>query len=501
MFKQINILLIALLFTALFPININAEQLVQIDEPTTGFEDNGGSDWTTLQEEIDFLNEIAAISDRVTVTQEGTSVLGKPIHLVRVGDPLKTDEEIAKGRNMFIMGTPHGNEPAGREMSMKLIRDLAFTEDPEMLDLLNKSTILFTPTPNPDGRDENKRTNDWGLDNNRDNLNITSPENELIAGVLSYYQPDITVDLHERPTGTTPDIEALWPRNLNVDEDLRELNVKLVEDYVFPSAQEDDFTTGIYGSPGGAGGEDERILRNMGGLRNGLSLLTESAGNAPKLERVEMQESVTKGALNFYYDYFDEIKTVREGAKERRAQDGIDPSVPFYLDGADNFEPTNVLETKPMGYLFSEEQANQANRHFNWFNLNTEKLNKGVFLTMNQSMMTVVPLLFDERAKYTEVSALPLYNLSNPGTVSNFKKQVEHFIKEDAFSKQKDSRQLIMHLSAVDKLEQSENADKVIKHMESLKLILDQQIEENLISDEAYDNLTKYANYIIEKWN
>lgn len=503
MLNRINILFFALLLAILVAVSGKTEQIVYADPdlPTTGFEDSDGAEWTTLEEEIDYLDEIAAMSDRVKITQEGSSVLGKPIHLIRVGNPLLTDEEIANGRNIFIMGTPHGNEPAGREMSLKLIRDLAFTDDPQLLELLNKSTVLFAPTPNPDGREANRRTNDWGLDNNRDNLNITSPENEFVANILSYYKPDMTVDLHERPSGTSPDIEALWPRNLNVDEELRQLNIKLVEDYVFPSAQGDGWTTGLYGSPGGAGGEDERILRNIGGLRNGIGLLTESAGNAPKLDRVDMQESVTKAALNFYYDYFDEIATVREGAKERRAQDGIDPNVPFYLDGADNWDPTMILESKPMGYLFTDDKASEVERHFSWFNMEVEHLETGAFVTMNQPMMTVVPLLFDERAKYNEVSALPLYSLSNPGTAENLKEQIKHFTNEGAFDNEEDSRTLTTHVSAVDKFEKGEAADKVLKHMETFKLILEEQNNSSAISEEAYNNLIEYADFLIAKWN
>ncbi|MFJ7935553.1 M14 family zinc carboxypeptidase [Sporosarcina sp. NPDC096371] len=469
------------------------------DLPKTGFEMRNGESWTTLEEEYDYLTKIDELSDNVRVTQEGTSVLGKPIHLIRVGNPLLTDEEIADGRNMFIIGTPHGNEPAGREMALSLIRDIAFTEDPEMLALLKKTTFLFTPTPNPDGRQDNRRTNEWRLDNNRDNLNLTSPENEFIAGVLSYFNPDITVDLHERG-GNDPDIEALWPRNLNVDAELRELNVKLVEEYVFPVAQKDGWTTGLYGSPGGAGGEDERILRNMGALRGGLTLLTESGTGTTFQKRVDMQRSVTNAAVAFYQDYFDEIATVRAGAKERRTADGIDPSVPFYLDGADNWAPKNILETKPMGYLLTKDQTNDVSKHIKFFNMETVNLSNGTFISMNQPMMTVLPFLFDERAKYNEISALPLYSLSKPGTAANMNAQITHFINEGAFADQVASRTLVMHLSAVNLYETNNEVEKVVKHMNSFKLLLDQQKATGVISNEAFTNLTTYADFIIEKW-
>src|SRR5699024_9527418 len=141
MLKRLNVLVLALLITTLIPITGFAaenESTVAQDLPTTGFEDRDGESWTTLEEETEFLHEIAEMSDRVRVTEEGTSINGKPIYLVRVTDGPKTDEEIQEGRKIFVMGTPHGNEPAGRESALEFIRDLAFTDDPEMLELLSK---------------------------------------------------------------------------------------------------------------------------------------------------------------------------------------------------------------------------------------------------------------------------------------------------------------------------------------------------------------------------
>ena len=44
------------------------------------------------------------------------------------------DEDIANGRNILITGSMHGSEPAGREMALKFMRDLAFTDDRSGLD-------------------------------------------------------------------------------------------------------------------------------------------------------------------------------------------------------------------------------------------------------------------------------------------------------------------------------------------------------------------------------
>jgi len=409
------ILLVFTLFpaTAFAALDDNGQDL-----PTTGFEDRNSGEWTTLEEEIDFINEVAELSDRVWYEEVGRSVEGKPIYMVYVGESERTKEEIQDGRTVFIMGTPHGNEPAGREGAFKILRDLAFTDEPDMLDILEKSTVLIMPTPNPDGREANVRRNSWGIDNNRDNLSLVTPENQTIAKVLRDFSPDITIDAHERPSGSNPDIEYLWPRNLNVDRGIYDLNVELVQDYMMPDAIEDGWSTGLYGSPGGSGREDERILRNMGGLRHGISVLTESAGRASNEDRVDMQLSSYNSVLRFYQERFDEIAAAVDGAPARKQADGRNKA-PFYLDGADD-EPYNeeIIDPPVCGYLLHTKQAEAIERHIDLFGLETEQVSDdGVFITMDQPMMTVIPYLVDDRALYNEVEGLPLEDCTDPGSM------------------------------------------------------------------------------------
>lgn len=506
--RVVSLAMILSLLLVLDPIaGLAAQQTVEssVEPPTTGFEDRDGDGWTTHAEELVFLEELAEKSERVTYDQVGTSVEGRPIHLVRVGYPAPpSDEEIAAGRNMLIMGTPHGNEPAGREMTLKLMRDLAFTEDPELLEQLSDATILFIPTPNPDGREANTRRNAWGVDNNRDHLNLNTPEIQAIAGVMNQLRPDITVDAHERPRATgDPDIEMLWPRNLNVDEALRTLNIELVQDYMRPDVEAAGFSTGLYGTPGGAGGGDERILRNMAGLRHGLGILTETAGRQAPKERVEAQMQAAQSVLRFYRERIDDVAQVVSEAPIRKADEGADPSKPFYLDGADNWDPSDegVLEPQPSGYLLHTSQVRDIRRHIELFSLETERVSGNlVYVSMNQPMMTVIPLLLDDRAQFNEIDGLALYDPSYPGSVTNMMALVEHFEAEGEFADDHVGRSLQIHLTAVDQFEKQEVIEKIIKHMDSFKRLLEQQKEKALISESAFTALDTYADYVIEKW-
>lgn len=496
--KVISPVIVLLLLTTMAPIVGQAVESSN-EELTTGFEDRDGDTWTTHEEELEFLEDLATMSDRVNYSQVGTSVEGRPIHLVRVGYPEPpSDVDIAANRNVLIMGTPHGNEPAGREMTLKLMRDLAFTDDQVLLDQMSEATILFVPTPNPDGREANIRRNAMNIDNNRDHLNFNTPEIQAIAGVMEEFRPDITVDAHERG-GSDPGIEFLWPRNLNVDEELRELNIEMVQDYVRPDVEEAGFTTGLYGRPGGAGGEDERILRNMGGLRHGLSMLTESGTALDPVDRVDMQMEAAESVLRFYREEFDNVEKVVNEAPERKKAEGADSSIPFYFDGADNWEPTNIMEPKTCGYILTSSQAEDVSLHIDLFSLETEAFgDDATFITMNQPRMTVVPLLFDERANFNEVDGFDLYDCSY--TAENIKSLVERFEDEGAFTSEVAARALKTHMIAVDRFEKQGDTTKVVKHMNGFNLLLEHQVDNELISEQAAQILKGFSDGLTEEW-
>lgn len=500
--KRLSQFVIVMLLITLFPLTGLAEE-TDIEPPLTGFEERNGEGWTTHPEELEFLEEVATLSDRVSYDQIGTSVEGRPIHLVRVGFPEPpSDEDIANGNNMLVIGTQHGNEAAPREMALELLRDLAFTEDEELVELLHDTTILFIPTANPDGREADTRSNADGIDINREHLSLSTLEVQAIASVLDEFNPDITVDAHERPRDSgNPDIEMLWPRNLNIDEELRSLNQEMVEDYLFPSVEEYGFSTGLYGTPGGAGGGDERIMRNMLGLRNGLGLLTETAGLQEPNYRVDAQLRAVEGVLSFYHDRFQEITSVVSGAPERQAFIGSEQNQPFYLDGADNWEPTNVIETKPTGYLLTNNQADVMATHMNLFSLEKEDVySAGKYISMSQPKMAVIPFLLDKRATYNEVEGIALYNSQNVGTAANMNTLVDHFANESAFINERDVRTLKMQLTAIDRFEKNEDSIKVNKHLDGLIDLLDYQVDNELITEDAAGDLLQYAQLLKEKW-
>jgi len=379
--------------------------------PRTGFEERGALGFTTHGEELSFLAEVETRSARVRISLAGTSVQGRPLHLVRVGHPQPpVDQAIAAGQAVLIIGSQHGNEPAGREASLQMLRDLAFTQEGDLLNLLSKATVLFLPSANPDGLVAGTRVNADQIDINRDHLAMVSPEARAISEILRDFRPDLVVDAHERPSGSTPDLELLWPRNLNVYGPVRTLSQELVEERLFDDLSAAGRTDALYSpAPGGAGNENEAILRNAVGLRHSLGLLVESAGARPAVERVAVHREVIRSVLRFLDEKSGEILDAVTAAPDAKAAAGRNRSEPFYLFGADNDppEPHQILDPPPCAYRLTAAQGAALETQIGLFPLQTAPTaGTDILLPMDQPFMTVIPLLADSRARKAVVEGV-----------------------------------------------------------------------------------------------
>jgi hypothetical protein len=395
--------------------------------PTTGFEQRGGDAWTSEDEELEFLAAVADGSPRVSYDEIGRSHEDRPVHVVRVGNPVPSDEEIAEGSSVLLIGAQHGNEPAGREMGLQLVRDLAFTDDPELLDQLGDTTVLVVPTANPDGVEANQRANAVGVDLNRDHLNLREPETRALARVLSELEPDISVDAHETSRAPqVPDNDTYmliaWQRNLNVHPDVYDLNVAMVDDYLFPALDEAGIEEyGHFGSPDD-GQDSPQFMSQVFGLRHGLGLLTESYMHGPPQARVDVHRDSMEAVLRFQREHRQEVADATSASRTDKAAQGEARSAPFYLRGADwDTQPPPseyVLDPPPCGYLLNTAQAASIQRHVELFPLETEWVSEEALLVpMGQPMMTLVPDLLDERGRSNEVDGLPLADCTDPSSV------------------------------------------------------------------------------------
>ena len=398
-------------------------------EPRTGFEQRDGATWTTHDEELAFLAAVDAGSARAAVEVVGTTLLDRPIHLVRIGAPVPRTAAQARTQPVELhICTQHGNEPAGREACLMLLRDLAFSEDPEVVAQLERQTLLFIPTANPDGRETNSRGNSEGVDVNRDHLNLSSLEAQAIARVIRDWQPDIAIDHHEYGPGTPvlydDEVLYLWPRNLNVDDEVHDLGVEFSKEVLAPCLTEAGFTSDVYGIDAAgdtdvqqsAGGGDEGILRNAAGLRHVVGILVESAvtmnvTNGPdeattagqQRRRVASQVATITCTLGFMGERAAQVTAATSGAPVRKTAEGRAQSAPVYFSGQD--EDTTLLQNgdaevsadPPCGYDLTGEQLGAVREILGLHGIVAERRGAGAFVSMAQPAEPVIPLLLDAR--------------------------------------------------------------------------------------------------------
>ena len=401
------------------------------EPPRTEFEDGEGAEWTSHEGELSFLAAVDEASDRVLVETIGRTKEGRPLHLVRLGYPTPAPRTTALRRptTLFVC-TQHGNEPAGREACLQRLRDLAFTDDAELIAQLRDQTILFVPSANPDGREANGRGNADGTDINRDHLNLVTPESRAVAAVVRDWQPEAVVDLHEYgpslPALYDDEVLVLWPRNLNVDEEVHAQAKELALDFITTDEESAGYTTDEYGQyeladqdiHQSAGDGDEGIARNTMGLRHSLGILVETRvdgdpRNGPqeledpavRLRRVAAHTVAVDATLRFMRERGDEVVQVTATARKKAVEEGRLRNEPVYFGGADNAEPAEdqVQDPPPCGYELSKGELKGLRRTLSLLGIRA----RGTYVAMAQQTEPLIPLLLDERGARHSAAAEP----------------------------------------------------------------------------------------------
>jgi hypothetical protein len=422
---RLGSLLAVLTAVALAPLPGRSEE-----PPQTAFEASGGVAWTTHDEELEFLHQVDARSPRVELEVIGHTEDGRPMHLVKLGYPRPRTAAAARGVPVELhLCTQHGNEAAGREACLQVLRDLTFTADPELLEQLGRTTILFVPTANPDGRDADQRENLSGVDINRDHLNLESPEARTMARVVRDWQPDLAIDHHEYGPGTPvlydDEVLYLWPRNLNVDEDIRTLGMGFTKEFLSPCLADQGYSSDEYGVDAAgdtdvqqtAGDGDEGIARNLMGLRHTVGILIESGVtqnllNGPgevmtaenQKRRVASHVATIGCTLEWMRGHAPVVAAAQQASIRRKIAEGRDRSAPVYFQGQDEDTtaagnaPETIQGEAPCAYDLTAAQAAELREVFDLQGIVAEpRPGGGVRVSMAQAAEPVIPLLLDTR--------------------------------------------------------------------------------------------------------
>lgn len=208
-----------------------------------------GTHYTRHDRIVDYLRELARLSDRVTVEEIGRSYEERPLLSVVItssanqgridqiqrahiaaGDPggpaATADAPVVVG----LFYSVHGNETSSGEAALLTAYYLAAGRSPEVLDWLDKAVVVIDPAQNPDGRDraanwhnawknqpavsdpQDKehveawpagRTNHYFTDLNRDWLAVTQKETRAKLEAFHRWRPHIQIDFHEMGAGST----------------------------------------------------------------------------------------------------------------------------------------------------------------------------------------------------------------------------------------------------------------------------------------------------------
>jgi hypothetical protein len=425
--------------------------LPQVGDPSvsgqslrTQFEQTNGAELTTDVNEYAYTAALDEASDRVRVVEIGRTLLGRPINMFIVGHPAPppTAPVISNSPSLLVQCHVHGNEPSMREACLILARELAFTEDPHLLDILSTTTVLLVPTFNGDGRAANTRGSSTGQDLNRDHSLLREPETKAIAAMLRDYTPDVGVDGHN---GDNEDLPVLGPRHRNVFEGIySEVKNGLIESWIYDNAALAGWYSGPYSS---GGASEETILRNTFGLKNILGMLSENRGNAgptrPGATAAENRHRqsygqlwLVKRVLEYHHQNLPAIQQlIADSVAFQKANEGAIvfrgsypwpafPPLPSTPD-VDAPQPGMVLDDPPCGYYLTEEQYSGANpdgtvklrlqlHGIRVFSAPVAGRGPGYIVPMNQPLRGLIPLLLDGQAAEPMVDGARLYPATTP---------------------------------------------------------------------------------------
>ena len=234
---------------------------------------------------------LQALAERPNVRMElaGSSGQGRALPLLLLAEGGRWRPERP---TLMLVAHQHGNEPAPGEAMLVLLERWSA---PERADLLKRVNVVALPRANPDGAALFRRGNAGDVDINRDHLLLRTPETRVMAQVATRYRPQVVLDMHEFTVGerwiskyggwAKSDVllQAATTGNLDpgiysagIDEVLPAIRAAvraegLVDDWYHTTSADPK-------APVAMGGVQPDTWRNIGGLRNAVSILHETRG-------------------------------------------------------------------------------------------------------------------------------------------------------------------------------------------------------------------------------
>lgn len=250
--------------------------------------------YTSYKEMKRFLSQIEKNnSDLVSLETIGKTQKGRDIIMAKIGNGTSSEEKM----RVLYFGRIHGDEPGGTEGLLHFIERM--TSDDSLRYLLDRMDFYIVPMVNVDGGERMIRQTANGIDLNRDQVRMDSPEAIALRSMINRVEPHVTIDFHEyQPLKsayslvspdilTVPwDVMFLTSGNPNVPNGVRHK----IESLFLPQAKKNltanDFASHTYYTPKktshgvtmNMGGSSPRSTSNSLSLSNTYSILIEGRG-------------------------------------------------------------------------------------------------------------------------------------------------------------------------------------------------------------------------------
>jgi Zinc carboxypeptidase len=257
--------------------------------------------FTTQDELHNWLRDQASslarsVGVKATVLTIGTSQKGQRLEALVLTRATSTDPAAvqATGRpTVLLIGQQHGDEPAGSEALLVIARELAQGLLQPVLERIN---VVIVPRANPDGADKAEHVTASGQDLHRDHLTLNTPEAQALARLARDYRPTVVVDAHEyaavgaylQKFGAVQKFDALldYSTTANLPEFLGKADEEWYRRPLLAALKGQGLSTEWYYSTSAdeadkkisMGGIEPDTARNVGGLKNAVSLLVETRG-------------------------------------------------------------------------------------------------------------------------------------------------------------------------------------------------------------------------------
>ncbi|PQB04463.1 M14 family zinc carboxypeptidase [Aureitalea marina] len=127
--------------------------------------------------------------DWVDIQQLGTSVSGRSIHGMKIG----------RGKRVILgWSQMHGNESTTTRACFDLLAYLKRFRDEDVLvsHFLSEFTFCLIPVLNPDGAEAYTRENYNSVDLNRDAVDLSQPESQVLRSWFDELEPELCLNLH-----------------------------------------------------------------------------------------------------------------------------------------------------------------------------------------------------------------------------------------------------------------------------------------------------------------